>query len=158
MNKETAASDTGSIVKKSDSLKKVLDELKNEVKEIRKEIIIYKTKLKRLEERLFGLIDNQFGPSGEISRIEIQLLAALREESDEVATVVVWKAKPRWFCDGKYVVRKVTKNRIYVASVGDLLTTQYQLDGKSVSKNYGEIDIEATFGKAFFDKKSGLTA
>ena len=159
MNKETAASDTGSAVKKSDLLKKELDALQAESVQVQLEIESCRRKLAMLEKRRNELLGGVFSHGcSEMEKKKKEMARALLNEFDETAIVVVWKKKPRWYDDEKWVVRKVTEKRIYVAVFGDASTIQYRRNGKSVSSDYAEIDIEATFGKSFEDKKGGLTA
>ncbi len=111
-----------------------------------------KAQLGGLEAERYSLMGS-WNSYGTIKRTRENYEAALLRESDETAISVVWQSAPHYNSD--LIIRKVTGKRIFVSQRGHSATSQYTLDGESVSGWSGsKIDIAATFGTKAIDAKT----
>lgn len=136
----------------SSELKAQLKDLQTQANQCRTDIEKLEKKLAETKKQLVELEGSGWGHRyGEIQRLKDKIAQAEREEKDAYATVVVWKDEDRVYQnDRKYVVRRITKKRIYVAQVGSSSETYYNKDGTRDNGWRSEsIDLEATFGKNY---------
>lgn len=131
-------------MKTSEELRAELARLEDEAKTVRAEIDELQKAVAEKAARLRDL-HGSYHRYGEIRLTKAKIADAERLEKDAEALKVVWVEQPmRNKCD--WVVRRVTKKRIYIAEIGCRTETYY--DKKGVRYDYsGRINLPATFGE-----------
>jgi len=142
----------------SDDLSKSSEEIEEEIDTLVTciaALVREQKQLKIREKEIQGLLDKHrgsqwgsYGTYGTLQDLKRKLADAKRTEADADAIPVVWEKEPSFGKD-EYVVRKITKKRIYIAKHGSPSQSYYNKDGTSNYSTNGTIDLEGTFGKDY---------
>lgn len=112
--------------------------------ELKKEKDKLEARLKEIDQRIIQLHGTHYSRGGLMDTLKADLDKAELEIKHSTSRPVVW-AERNW-CNGDYVVEKVTAKRIYVCRFGSTRPDLFNLDGTTVSKGSRDrIDIAKTF-------------